>query len=98
MEYMVQSTEPLQKKLEGAYTYFGPIDPKQDLPGELIEEYKSIVHDMTCESALGDEGALRATLARMPDAQAHTLVSRLYALAVRVDEAYYKQLFERGSL
>ena len=68
-----------QSRLEKAFMSFHPAQPR-DFPPELGQEYESICNELTCIEAQGDEGALRATLARMTDQKARELTNRIIEL------------------
>jgi hypothetical protein len=56
--------------------------PDEDLPKELRDEFKAVYHDLTKETATGEEGNIAARMRKVNSEEAAKLAHRIFSLYV----------------
>jgi len=71
--------EPLPQRLEYAFLAFHTLSPK-DFPDKLASRFAEIHDALTREKAVGNEGRVRATLAKMDKSTAQDIAIAILGL------------------
>ncbi len=74
---------PLPQRLFSASFAMSTLHPRDFVDQESRVEFGAILEMLTRHKALGNEGRLRATLARMSDAEARAVAERILELDAR---------------
>ncbi len=83
-------TDRIQPRLFSAYLSFHTLRAA-DLPEELQVDFQLVHDELTSQKALGDEGRVQATLAKMNDEQASQIAGRIVDLASRLRDMLPKR-------
>jgi hypothetical protein len=59
--------------------------PDEELPKELREEFKAVCHELTKETATGNEGNITATTRKLSSEEGTRLARRILSLYVRLN-------------
>lgn len=74
----------VQKRLASAAINLSTLPTKNDLPKEFEDELRSIIQDLTKEPAVGSEGRIQATTAKMSNQDAKRIAEEIFDLYVRL--------------
>ena len=75
----------IQERLARAGEYLSRLHhPDQDLSEELREEFKAVYHELTKETATGNEGNIVATTRKLSPEEGTKLARRIFSLYVRL--------------
>ncbi len=96
VEALATGTGTLQGRLETAYLSSHTLKGDDFADNEMREKWLSIERGMTKEAAVGSEGAIAATVAKMDDDDARSIAELFYSLFLNVAERYYPRESELG--
>lgn len=84
IDTLATSPSPIQERLFYAAMSLIRLRPEDDLPKELRKEFQAIIHELSKEPAIADEGTLAATTRKLSDDDAKKLAERILSIYIEL--------------